>query len=156
VGALREMEIAAINQKARAARAERQREDGHHAINLFINDSVDWFYVHHGTDGTEHKFGIGVVKNVPIEDPIIAVFMRADTEDRCIVYWLTTMEREDGRTGKYITTCSLEDFRRVPNGLKEAGEPGWEEIADIAGEALKLVDGAHRTYLERRCGMKVM
>ena len=147
----RNWELAARNQHVRARRAERQYEDSQHAINLLINGSVEWFLTRKEPDGKEHRFGIGVVKNQPVNDLFDLIGTKGkDTEDRAIVLFLTCHKLENGRVGKYMSTFSIDNFKRFPKELEEEHVEGldvsFETEAEakhyLAAYARRLIDGS--------------
>lgn len=104
----RDLEIAALNWKVRAENTQRRVEELEHALNLLANDSVEWFAHHLTSDGARHDFGIAVIFEIPIDDPISRVVRGADVEDLPLIFWKTTWPK--GR--KFITVNS-------PKGLVE-------------------------------------
>ena len=54
-------ESAARAQANLATKSAQQAEDRLHAINLLINNAIEWFASYTSLNGAQHEFGIGVV-----------------------------------------------------------------------------------------------
>ena len=148
-------EQAARAQLIRAERAEEQREDYHHAINILMNDAVDWFFTYREPNGDERKFGIGIAMDVPITESILPPVTPGQTENRAVIVWMTSgMIPERGREHKYITVLSLRDFRDTPRTLREAEPVASAHLVEVVEQAIPLVDEAERKYLYARRGPK--
>ncbi len=101
----------ALRQKVRAENSESQAADLKHALNLLVNDSVDWFATYNVPDGQTHRFGIGVAANVEIRDRVKAAIFGRESEHRAIVFWISETSRDDADPEKYVTVYSLDEFR---------------------------------------------
>lgn len=67
--------------------------DLEHALNLLVNNAVEWFGSFTDTDQTVHRFGEGVAMNVHIENEIHAIAAGRSTEHRIIMFWKTEFLR---------------------------------------------------------------
>lgn len=146
---------AALRQKVRAEKSESEAADLKHALNLLVNDSVDWFASYPTPDGQTHRFGIGVAANVEIKDPIKAVIVGRKSEHRAIVFWITEEPRADGEPAKYVTVYNMDEFRNLPTAVK-----AQKEIAHLSGVLEKAIEGldeAYKNYFKSRTvGDRVM
>lgn len=139
---------AAIRQKARAEISEAHAADLKHALNLLVNDSVDWFASYRTPEGRTHRFGIGVAANVKITDHVKASITGRKSEHRAIVFWVSEHPRDDGDRAKYLTVYNMDEFRELPAAIKKN-----KEIADLSPLLEKAVQGleeAYKSYFKHR------
>jgi hypothetical protein len=146
---------AALHQKVRAEKREIEAADLKHALNLLVNDAVDWYASYKTPDGQTHKFGIGVAANVEIRDRIKAVIVGRKSEHRTIVFWITEEPRDDGGPTKYLTVYNMDEFRSLPAAVKENKEVA--EFSALLEKAIEGLDEAYKNYFKSRSvGGRVM
>lgn len=137
---------AALRQKVRAENSETQSADLKHALNLLVNDSVDWFASYPTPDGKTHRFGIGVAANVEIRDRMMAVIVGKKSEHRAIVFWVTESGENDSE--KYVTAYSMEEFRELPAAAKARKEIA--HLSAVLEKAIEGLDEAYKNYFKSR------
>jgi len=163
-----ELETAAISQRVRAEHLATKVTDLEHALNLLVNNSVEWFSAFTGTDGTIHRFGVGVAMTVEIQDPINVIVARRTREHRVIIFWRTEFLRtgegdaseegddegadEDECNAKhcYLSIYSLGEFKALPGKIETAASQIDRNLVNAAESAVKLVDDAVKSYLKVR------
>ena len=133
---------AALRQKVRAENSEMK-----HALNLLVNDSVDWFVSYPTPDSKTHRFGIGVAANVEIRDRMMAVIVGKKSEHRAIVFWVTE-ESGENDSAKYVTTYSMEEFRELTAAVKARKEIA--HLSAVLEKALEGLDQAYKNYFKSR------
>lgn len=116
-----------------------------HALNLLLNESVEWFLSHPTLSDRVHDFGIGVATNVPVEDrPGILEPMK---EDVPIVFWRTKFPNGP----RYITVYAMDDFQKLPEELARESESGIiEEQVLATRKARECLNDAYSGYMKRR------
>ena len=154
-----DLEVAALSQKVRAERLETREADLEHALNLLINEAVEWFYSSRDANHAVHQFGVGIAMNVPIKNKIAAVAAGRKTEHRIIIFWKTEFsgadrddpeDEESARGFKYLTVYTPEEFRGLPGRLEGSTEVANESISKIVADAVAGLDNAVKSYLEKR------
>jgi hypothetical protein len=139
------MEIAALTWKVRAENSERRGEELEHALNLLINNSVDWFARFETLDEACHEFGIGVARSVPIEDPIRRAVQSSEVEDIALIFWRTTWPQGH----KYISVRTPDGWARYRNALDTADPKpeSTDQMSDMIGRALSEWKQAFERYM---------
>jgi hypothetical protein len=115
-------QAAALNQRNIALTAERRGEIWRHAMNLYINDAIVWFYEYRTMDDGVHKIGVGVARGVPVTSE----FSPESTEDIPVVLWLTSWPEPH----KYVTACGLDEFRSLPK--QHLGGPKRDTVEETS------------------------
>jgi hypothetical protein len=139
---------AALRQKVRAENSETQAADLKHALNLLVNDSVDWFASYTVPEGQTHRFGIGVAANVEISDPIKAVIVGRKSEHRAIVFWISEQPGDGSDPLKNVTVYSLDEFRKLPTAVKVSKEIA--HLSAVLEKAIEGLDEAYKNYFKSR------
>jgi hypothetical protein len=144
-----EWEQAARAQHIRAEQLQAEVSDLRHALNLLVNEVVEWFSSEMDINGHEHRFGIGVVMNAKSQEPFMEFVEHKKTQNRGIVFWLTVYS---DKIHKYVTTYTLSDFKDLPRELEEEERKTEKEanLTPIARRAVALVDEAYKNYMGHR------
>ena len=144
----RDLEIAALKWKVCAESAQQHEEEMAHALNLLVNDAVDWFAQHQTSDGTIHEFGIGIALEVPIKDSVTRVIRGADVENLPVVLWKSTLPNAK----KSLYASGPDRFKGLIDVvLKHCGDPHVrEEMIRLIESISREIDSACERYMASR------
>jgi hypothetical protein len=144
----RDLEIAGLNWKVRAESAQARVEELEHALNLLVNDAVEWFAHHETKDGAHHDFGIAVAFEVPIKSHITRAVRGADVDYLPLIFWQSSWP--DGH--KFITVNRPESFRTLKTAAADQIEDpqSGKELVDLIERVSSEWEEAHRCYVAKR------
>lgn len=132
----------------------------HLALNLIANDAIEWFFAGSSSNGSEHRFGLGISVGVPVNhldlDDLGGLSPEGNKRETVIVVWETFWT---DRNVRQLSVFDEEGFRRAAEELRLAPEhddashpfvTGIRELGDLMRKAVPLLSAAEDRYRAAR------